>query len=154
MQVLSELMPESEVLSGVRNACLLIDPSCGTANYNAAMTGQAPSTCPVKMAGHASKQFSLPSGSLDMSNLSWEICGNRVPMPCEGVIACLLHRSGEAICAGAKAAPPEAVPVLLAVRMGRYLSGPGHMPVQALVPVYLELLEELSSFAAGMSSVP
>ena len=34
-------MPEQEVLSGVRNACLLIDPSCGTANYSAAMTGQA-----------------------------------------------------------------------------------------------------------------
>ena len=42
-------------------------------------------------------------------------------------------------------------PSLLAVRMGRYLSGPGHMPVQALVPAYLELLEELSTFAAGMS---
>ena len=26
MQVLSELMPESEVLSGIRNACLLVDP--------------------------------------------------------------------------------------------------------------------------------
>ena len=43
----------------------------------------------------------------------------------------------------------EAIPVLLAVRMGRYLSGRGHAPVQALVPAYLALLEELSSFAAG-----
>ncbi len=47
MQVLSELMPEQEVLSGVRNACLLVDPSCGTANYNAAMTGQGPSSFPA-----------------------------------------------------------------------------------------------------------
>ena len=43
----------------------------------------------------------------------------------------------------------EAIPVLLAVRMGRYLSGPGRMPVQDLVPAYLEVLEELSSFAVG-----
>ena len=39
MQVLSELMPQDEVLSGIRNACLLVDPSCGTANYCAAIAG-------------------------------------------------------------------------------------------------------------------
>ena len=39
VQVLRELLPEQEVLSGIRNACLLIDPSCGTATYSAALTG-------------------------------------------------------------------------------------------------------------------
>lgn len=59
------------------------------------------------------------------------------------------NRAEMLLCTGAKGAPVEAIPVLMAVRMGRYLSGPGRMPVQSLVPAYLELLEELSSIVAG-----
>ena len=51
--------------------------------------------------------------------------------------------------AGAKLAPWAATPVLLAVRMGRFLSGPGCPPVPGLVPAYLALLEELGQDAEG-----
>ena len=69
--------------------------------------------------------------------------------PQKGSCSAMDMRLRRLLCAGAKAAPMAAMPVLLAVRMGRYLSGPGRMPVQDLVPAYLKLLEELSSFAAG-----
>lgn len=51
--------------------------------------------------------------------------------------------------AGANLAPAEAIPVLLAVHMGRYLSGPGCAPTQCLLPSYLELLEELGDLSQG-----
>ena len=51
--------------------------------------------------------------------------------------------------AGAKLAPWAATPVLLAVRMGRFLSGPGCPPIPGLVPAYLALLEELGQNAEG-----
>lgn len=50
---------------------------------------------------------------------------------------------------GAKLAPWAATPVLLAVRMGRYLSGPGCPPIPGLVPAYLALLEELNQDTEG-----
>ena len=39
--------------------------------------------------------------------------------------------------------------MLLAVRMGRYLSGPGSLPIPGLVPAYLALLEVLGQDAEG-----
>ena len=39
--------------------------------------------------------------------------------------------------------------MLLAVRMGRFLSGPGCPPIPGLVPAYLALLEELGQDAEG-----
>ena len=38
------------------------------------------------------------------------------------------------------------------MRMGRYLSGPGDEPVEALVPHYLAALEDLSNLLDGLSS--
>lgn len=52
--------------------------------------------------------------------------------------------------AGAKLAPWAATYVLLAVRMGRFLSGPGCPPIPGLVPAYLALLEEFGQVAEGV----
>lgn len=46
---------------------------------------------------------------------------------------------------GAKADPGGALLVWLAVRMGRYLSGPVGEPIEELVPAYLSALEALSA---------
>lgn len=55
--------------------------------------------------------------------------------------------------AGAKLAPLAAIPVLLAVRMGRYLSGPGAAPIRGLIPAYLDLLEELTHHQEGQFTI-
>ena len=40
LQVLSSQLPEEEVLKGIKNACLFIDPSCGSGTYSAAIAGR------------------------------------------------------------------------------------------------------------------
>ena len=40
LRLLSEAAPEAEVLASVRNACLLIQPSCGMDTYQAAISGE------------------------------------------------------------------------------------------------------------------
>ncbi|CAL8465146.1 g4681 [Coccomyxa elongata] len=55
----------------------------------------------------------------------------------------------QAAIAGAKAAPLEALPVYFAVRLGRYLSGAGHLPEPSLVSAYLTVMEGLADLAAG-----
>ena len=47
LQVLRDLLPEQEVLSGMRNACLLINPGCTSSFYNAAITGTTTLTLPA-----------------------------------------------------------------------------------------------------------
>ena len=67
----------------------------------------------------------------------------------------MLSRDPYKVCAwraGAKLAPWAATPVLLAVRMGRFLSGPGCPPIPGLMPAYLALLEELGQDAEGDSA--
>lgn len=53
------------------------------------------------------------------------------------------------VSAGAKAAPLEALPIYFAVRLGRYLSGAGHLPEPGLVAAYLTVMEALADLAAG-----
>ena len=44
LQVLSSQLPEEEVLKGIKNACLFIDPSCGSGTYSAAIAGRPASS--------------------------------------------------------------------------------------------------------------
>ncbi|BDA50743.1 hypothetical protein COCOBI_16-4210 [Coccomyxa sp. Obi] len=55
----------------------------------------------------------------------------------------------QAAIAGAKVAPLEALPIYFAVRLGRYLSGAGHLPEPGLVAAYLTVMEALADLAAG-----
>ncbi len=50
LQVLSSQLPEEEVLKGIKNACLLIDPSCGSGTYSAAIAGR-----PASKSGYRQK---------------------------------------------------------------------------------------------------